>query len=202
MSFFLLRCSQDQRKGKRNRAGINIIEPDDLWDAAKPDAVRAQVDLGVGEGEGRGEDGSWCAKCLFWLFGRFLFVVELYSQYARHALYLIVSFPTPPLRFPSAMGGTDGALAWVSRPPPLRPSAQPCRSTSRAPGASEYLKTGVGLCVPPMCLLDYKGFRMLAQVCMLYVRSPRGRRSYRPCVAMLCIYCRMCKRVSNGIFVD
>ncbi|CAN0006259.1 unnamed protein product, partial [Hapterophycus canaliculatus] len=30
-------------------------------------------------------------------------------------------------------------------------------------GASEYLKTGVGLCVPPMCLLDYKGFRMLAQ---------------------------------------
>ncbi|CAM9443280.1 unnamed protein product, partial [Ectocarpus fasciculatus] len=30
-------------------------------------------------------------------------------------------------------------------------------------GASEYLSTGVGLCVPPMCLLDYKGFRMLAQ---------------------------------------
>eukprot|EP00752_Nemacystus_decipiens_P004500 g4109.t1 len=29
--------------------------------------------------------------------------------------------------------------------------------------ASEYLKTGVGLCVPPMCLLDYKGFRMVAQ---------------------------------------
>eukprot|EP00904_Undaria_pinnatifida_P000353 jgi/Undpi1/10318/HiC_scaffold_28.g12769.m1 len=30
-------------------------------------------------------------------------------------------------------------------------------------GASEYLRTGVGLCIPPMCLLDYKGFRMLAQ---------------------------------------
>eukprot|EP00752_Nemacystus_decipiens_P004466 g4078.t1 len=30
-------------------------------------------------------------------------------------------------------------------------------------GASEYLRTRVGLCVPPMCLLDYKGFRMLAQ---------------------------------------
>ncbi|CAM9742313.1 unnamed protein product, partial [Ectocarpus sp. 4 AP-2014] len=30
-------------------------------------------------------------------------------------------------------------------------------------GASEYLRTGVGLYVPPMCLLDYKGFRMLAQ---------------------------------------
>lgn len=32
-------------------------------------------------------------------------------------------------------------------------------------GASEYLKTGVGLCVPPMCLVDYKGFRIVAQVC-------------------------------------
>ena len=35
-------------------------------------------------------------------------------------------------------------------------------------GASEYLRTGVGLCIPPMCLLDYKGFRMLAQVCHVF----------------------------------
>ncbi|CAM9490420.1 unnamed protein product [Pylaiella littoralis] len=41
-------------------------------------------------------------------------------------------------------------------------------------GASEYLKTGVGLCVPPMCLLDYKGFRMLAQA-----HLPLGARSLK-----------------------